>query len=506
MQRLSLELMNSDAFEDASRVVRRPGYNPENLNAGIVHIGIGNFHRAHQAVYVDDLLAKSGEDWRITAISLRKPDMRDRMQLQDCLYTLCESCSEGEHLRVIGSVESVLVAPENPSAVIDALASENTYVVTVTVTEKGYYLIPGEWELDLANPDIAADIADSESPKTLFGFLLAACKLRRERGQRGFSILSCDNLPENGGLLKSCLLAVARLKDQSLAYWIEENLGFCSTMVDCMVPATTVELVKRIQSDTGYRDMACLQSEAFRQWVIEDNFVTKCPDWRAVGVMVVEDVAPFERMKLRLLNGSHSALAYMGRLLDYNYIHEAVGNELLQRFVVALMRRELMATLAGVEGVDLPRYCEQVLARFANPAIPYTCMQVASDSSQKLAQRLLQPANELNALGRPCPMICVVIAAWLAFLFRSRCAGKETNIGDPGAAGLIGVMQKLGNMGNFPSDNHVRVLLMRAGVVPAALLSSDAFVVAVARALGLILKEGVEATLAAALRIEAEGV
>ncbi|WGL15773.1 mannitol dehydrogenase family protein [Microbulbifer bruguierae] len=469
-----------------------PGYNPSELGCGIVHIGIGNFHRAHQAVYVDEILRQSGGDWRITAVSLRNPDMRDRMQSQNCLYTLCERTADRENLRVVGAVAKVLVAPENPTAVIDALAAKSTSVVTVTVTEKGYCLKPGGRELDLSHPEIVHDVLHPAAPKTLVGFLLAACRLRRDRGLPGFNLLSCDNLSDNGALLRDCLLSAARLQDSSLVSWIAQEVGFCSTMVDCMVPATSDDIAENIQSHAGYRDTACLLSENFRQWVIEDNFVAPTPDWRSAGASVVADVAPYERMKLRLLNGSHSALAFLGALRGYTYIYEAATDRQIRWFVMALMRREMLSTLEALPDIDLEQYCTTLLDRFSNPSVPYTCQQVASDSSQKLPQRILEPIAERSRRGEQSPLLTGVVAAWLGYLFLGTFSAQRFELRDPAAQPLVEMLQRQKHQKNFPTLDQMRALLTHAGIVPATLLRGEPFLGMVQDRLARLIEGGVE--------------
>ena len=473
--------------------VAMPGYNPAEFGCGIVHIGIGNFHRAHQAVYVDEILRRSGGDWRITAVSLRSPDMRDRMQSQNYLYTLCERRADDEAMRVVGAVASVLVAPENPTAVIDALAAESTHVVTVTVTEKGYCLMPGGRELDLSHPGIVHDVLHPAAPKTLMGFLLAAGRKRRDRGLPGFNLLSCDNLPDNGVLLRDCLLSVARLQDSSLAAWMAKEIGFCNTMVDCMVPATSEVIAEDIQKRAGYRDNACLLSENFRQWVIEDKFVAPTPDWRSVGISVVADVAPYERMKLRLLNGSHSALAFLGALRGYRYIHEAADDPLIRPFIRALMHREIQPTLDTLPDVDLSGYCANLLTRFCNPSLPYTCQQVASDSSQKLPQRILEPILERLNRQQRSPLLSTVIAAWLAYIFLGSFSADKFPLNDAGSRSLVEMLKRQKCQKSFPTQDHVRALLTHAGIVPATLLRSEFFVPVVWDRLTRLIEGGIEA-------------
>lgn len=489
----------SDGADTLGNGVAMPGYNPADLGCGIVHIGIGNFHRAHQAVYVDEILRQCGGDWRITAVSLRSPEVRDRMQSQNCLYTLCERSAGNERMRVVGAVAKILVAPEDPGAVIEALAAGSTSVVTVTVTEKGYCLKPGGRDLDLSHVDIEHDILHPAAPKTLVGFLLAACRLRRERGIPGFNLLSCDNLPDNGALLRGCLLTAARLQDSTLAHWIEASIGFCSTMVDCMVPATSNAIAESIQRRAGYSDTACVLSENFRQWVIQDNFIAPTPDWGSAGASVVHDVAPYERMKLRLLNGSHSALAFLGALHGYNYIYEAAADPQIRVFVTALMHREVLPTLDALPEYDLLSYCASLLSRFSNPSVPYTCQQVASDSSQKLPQRTLAPIVERLSRGEQSPLLETVIAAWLGYIVCGVSSARDFPLQDAGAQLLVEMLKRQKKQRGFPARDHVAALLTHAGIVPAVLLHSEHFVGVIRERLDSFINSGVEPTLQALL-------
>ena len=476
--------------------VQRPAYDPKSRAVGIVHMGIGNFHRAHQAVFIDDLLGKTQGDWRITAVSLRSPAMRDKMRGQDYLYTLKEKDANQEHLRVIGAIDSVLVAPENPSAVIDALASPSTYVVTITVTEKGYCLMPGSRELDLDNAEVQSDITRAGPPKTLIGFLLEASRVRRAKGLKGLNILSCDNLPDNAQLLKHGLLTAARLQDSELASWIETHLGFCSTMVDRIVPATTAQHLDSIHQATGLSDTGALLSETFRQWVIENNFVTRRPDWTLAGALVVDRVAPYEAMKLRLLNGSHSALAYMGHLLGFEFIHQAIGHSALKQFVANLMLQDMLPTLANLHDVDLAQYCDSILARFANAAVPYGCLQVASDGSQKLPQRMIQPMNQARATGKLPTGPATVIAAWLAYLTKSCKQGEEFSINDSGAEKLLPMLTRQQLTPQFPSLEHTQALLTHSGLFSKSQLDDTELIELIQMTFRRIHRDGLATVLA----------
>ena len=289
-----------------------PGYAPEAHGVGIVHLGIGAFHRAHQAVYVDDLLAVHGGDWRIMGVSLRSPAVRDQLVPQDGRYTLVERRGAGDVLLQIGSVAGVLVAGENPQAVIDLIAQPAVKIVSLTVTEKGYCHNPATATLDLAHPEIIHDLANPAAPRSAIGYLAAGLAARRTSGAPPPTVLCCDNLPENGAVLRRVLTAFARLHDPDLATWIDAEVAFPSTMVDRIVPAVTDADIARLADRIGVTDLAMVKTEAFSQWVIEDWFAGARPRFEDVGVQIVRDVRPFELAKLRMLNGSHSTLAYLG--------------------------------------------------------------------------------------------------------------------------------------------------------------------------------------------------
>ncbi|UTA48646.1 mannitol dehydrogenase family protein [Simiduia sp. 21SJ11W-1] len=497
MRQLNLESLSDcpTPKASASGKLSVPAYNPATNTAGIVHLGVGNFHRAHQAVYIDDILARSSGPWRIIGVSMRSPTMRDKMAPQQYLYTLKEMDQNSESLRVIGAIARVLVAPEDPQAVIDVLSAETTTNVTLTVTEKGYCLKPGSRSLDLSLPDIQHDITHPTHPRTVIGFLLAAARNRMQNQIAGFNVLSCDNLPNNAQLLRDALLCAARLVDSALAEWIQTNLGFCNTMVDRIVPATTAEHQAAIEQQTGLKDEGSLICETFRQWIIEDNFVAPTPDWQSAGALVVDDVAPYEKMKLRLLNGSHSALAYLGHLAGYTYIHEAVNDPAIRGFVKQLMQSAMRPTLPSLKGVDLDEYCQTLIARFANAKVPYRCAQVASDGSQKLPQRALEPATELLKLGKPTHQIATLVGAWLAFLTKSRLQSDSYDVNDPGCRALLDMIAKQCDNKAFPTTEQSIALLTHSGIVPSLLLNDAQFTSAVHHAFTRFLHEQTVAVL-----------
>ena len=392
-----------------------PGYDRAGLRPGIVHLGLGAFVRAHLAAYTEDALAVAPGDWGIIGVSLQRPDQRDRLAPQDGLYTTLERDGGGVRARITGCVGRVLVAPEDPGAVLDAMAAPGCRIVSLTVTEKGYCHNPATGRLDTRHPDIIHDLT-AGAPRSAIGLIVAALGRRRAAGLAPFTVLSCDNLPNNGRLVAGLVAAFAGLRDADLAAWIAANGAFPATMVDRIVPAATQADLDDAAALTGLSDAAAISHEPFRQWVIEDRFVGGArPGWERVGAQLVADVAPFEHMKLRLLNAAHSALAYLGYLAGHETIAAAVADPALRGFVRGLWREEIIPVVPAPPGVDLHRYADDLLTRFANPAIRHRTWQIAMDGSQKLPQRLLATARERLARGLGIGRLALAIAAWIRY-------------------------------------------------------------------------------------------
>lgn len=400
--------------------IDRPRYDREAVRAGIFHLGVGAFHRAHQAVYVDRCLAAGERGWGILGASLQSAASRDALAPQGCLYTLAVRDGAGESLSVIGALLGVHLAPENPSAVLDAMADPAIRIVTLTVTEKAY-LRNAQGDLDAAHPAIAADLRTPGAPRTIFGFLAGALERRRAAGVPPFTILSCDNLPANGATLHRLLIQFADLRDSAMSAFIAQQVACPSSMVDCIVPATTVEDRDAISARLGVRDEAPVVTEPFMQWVIEDRFPAGRPDWERFGVTMVEDVAPFELMKLRLLNGAHSALAYLGQLLGFETVADCFAQP-EARALAGAVWRESSDTLPRVPGLDPADYTRQLASRFSNPALRHRTAQIANDGSQKLPQRIIAPALERLEKGQEARALSFVVALWIKAL-ASRKAG-----------------------------------------------------------------------------------
>ncbi len=415
--------------------LRWPAYDRSRVTPGIVHIGVGAFHRAHQAVYVDDALG-GDSGWGIVGVSLRSAATHDALAPQDNLYTLITRAPDADSFRVVGSLIDTLVAPEDPDAVVARLADPATRIVSITVTEAGYCLGAGGDGLDPAHPQIAAEASGDAPPLSMPGVIVAGLARRRAGGLAPFTVMSCDNLRHNGAVTRSVLIDYAALIDPSLAGWLEDHLICPSTMVDRIVPRTTAEDIRRVDEACGYHDARPVVSEPFSQWVIEDTFPLGRPPLASPGLTFVSDVGPWEEMKLRLLNGSHSALAYLGLLAGHDTVAGAFADPVLRRFVTRLARDELIATLAAPADLDPHTYLGRLHERFANPRMRHLLVQIASDGSQKLPQRLLPAARRLARTGTPPVSIATVIAAWIRCWQRVGSGHAAFTLSDPFAPSL----------------------------------------------------------------------
>ncbi|PVE21274.1 mannitol dehydrogenase [Microvirga sp. KLBC 81] len=433
----------------------RPGYDRDRLRTGIVHLGLGAFVRAHQALYTEDLLATEPGDWGMTGISLQRPDQRDRLMPQGRLYTALQKDASGVSARIVGCLNSVMVAAEDPVAVVEAMADPSIRIVSLTVTEKGYCIDPATGRLQEHHPDIQHDLEYPGEPRTAVGFILAALERRRDAGMAPFTVLCCDNLPSNGHLLASLVSDFAALRDCGLATWVERYAAFPSTMVDRIVPATTTEDIAEAARLTGLADAAPVVHEPYRQWVIEDRFIDNSrPRWERVGAELVSDVAPYEHMKLRLLNGAHSALAYLGYLAGHETIADTMADPALRLYVEGLWQ-EIIPVVPAPPGTDLSSYAKTLLERFSNPAIRHRTWQIAMDGSQKLPQRLLSTVRERLAPNVDLPRIALAVAAWLRYVGGTDERGREIDVRDPLAAHLRAVLDRAGEA---PQD-RVRAVL-----------------------------------------------
>jgi fructuronate reductase len=422
--------------EALSADVHRPTYDRNTQQTGIVHFGIGAFHRAHQAVYTDDAMAAGDRDWAISGVSLRSPDVRDALQPQDGLYSVTERDSAGEQLRVIGSVREVLVGGEDAERVIAALASAHVHIATFTVTEKGYLRDPDKGSLLTTATDLAHDLQGGGTPRTIYGFLEHGLARRRAAGLPGMTLMSCDNLASNGRQLAALLDEFLELRDPTLAQWARSENSYPCTMIDRIVPATTAADVARVAGLLGCEDRAAVMTEKFSQWVIEDRFAGPRPKWEAGGAQFAADVAPFETAKLRMLNGAHSALAYVGLGLGFEYVHQAIADPDLNALVRRIMK-EAAASLTPASGQDLAAYAETLERRFANASLAHRLIQIAMDGTQKIPQRWLASVATLFKQGRQPSGLLFALASWIAFA----CTGQR-KLDDPLAGRLAAIRER----------------------------------------------------------------
>ena len=403
--------------------VARAGYDRASQRIGIVHLGLGAFHRAHQAVYTDDAMAAGDRDWAIAGASLRSAGVHDQMAPQDGLYTVTERSSEGESVRLIGAIREVTVAAKAPERLAALLAAADTRIVTLTVTEKGY------WRRPDGATDLAGIVADGNS---IYHHLAQAVMARQAAGLAPLTLVSCDNLPDNGRVLRAGVAAFLDHQGETAArQWFERDWRCPNTMVDRIVPAVTDDDRARVEPVLGMRDEAAVITEPYRQWVIEDDFAGDRPRWEVGGAQFVADVAPYETAKLRMLNGAHSALAYLGLERGHRFVHEAVADPAIRPVVERLMRQEAATSFTSAEGQQLDPYADALLARFANVTLEHRLSQIASDGSQKVGPRWL---SSLAAHRGDAPATLTALAAWLRFIRTGNDASP-----DPRRAELAGL-------------------------------------------------------------------
>jgi fructuronate reductase len=399
--------------------IRRPAYDRDDQHCGIVHFGIGAFHRAHQALYTEEALEAGDRDWAITGVSLRSQQVREQLAPQGGLYTVTESGSSGHATRLVGAVREVLVAAQDPARVIATLAAPQTRVVSISITEKGYWRASDQL-LDLNAADIRHDLDPQLPPRTLYGFLAAGLAQRRRLGLPGLTLLSCDNLTANGRQLQALLEQFLERCDSATAAWLRAHCTCPSTMVDRIVPATTARDLAWLDGRLGLHDAAAVFTEPFRQWVIEDRFAGPRPRWEVGGAQWVQDTAAYETAKLRMLNGAHSALAYVGLFRGHEFVHQAVADPPLLELVNRLMREESARSFEPAPNQSLSQYADALLARFANSARPHSLKQIAMDGSQKIPQRWLPTLRTLAAAGSDCPALLQALGAWIAYVRADR--------------------------------------------------------------------------------------
>lgn len=468
--------------------VQRPAYDRSQLKTRMVHIGFGAFHRAHQALATDKLAAQ-GSDWGYCEVNLNSGTLIQALRQQDLLYTLTEMADESLHTRVIGVVTQALHGKgDGIDAVIEAMSQPDVAIVSMTVTEKGYCYMPSSGKLNPDHPDIVHDLANPTEPRSLPGLILAAIIRRRERHLPPFSVMSCDNMPENGHVTRNVITQLAERHSAELADYIQTHITFPSTMVDRIVPAMTDAAFDALAQRLGSRDPVAVEAEPFFQWVIEDNFVNGRPAWENAGAELVSDVLPFEEMKLRMLNGSHSFLAYLGFLAGYEHISDCMADACYRAAARALMLQDQAPTLR-TQGVDLEAYADSLIARYENRAIKHRTYQIATDGTQKLPQRLLDSARWHLRNGTSCDFVLLGVAGWMRYVSGVDEQGQAIEIRDP-------LKDQLANIVANSEDGAARVkaLLGLNAVFGDDLLQQPAFVSRVTELYLQLLQQGARAT------------
>ncbi|MGA7901827.1 MAG: mannitol dehydrogenase family protein [Terrimicrobiaceae bacterium] len=469
--------------------IQVPQYDRQKVGQAMMHVGVGGFHRAHQALYTDDLL-NQGEDsqWGFCGVGLLKHDarIRDVMQSQDCLYTLVERSLAGDTARVIGSIVNFSFAPDDSQKVIEQMASPATRILSLTITEGGYY-ISSTGELDAQHPDLQRDLANPHEPSCAFGYILEALDRRRIRGLAPFTVMSCDNIQSNGEVAKKMLMAFAELRDPQLKNWMAENCLFPNSMVDRITPATTDEHRSLVKDKFGIDDGWPVMTESFKQWVIEDHFVQGRPKWELVGAQMTSDVLPYEKMKLRLLNASHQALCYIGMLLGYQLVHETMEDSDIRKLVEKMMDDEVTPILSEVPGVDLTEYKKTLIERFANPAIRDQLSRIGIYGSSGIPKFVLPTVEEQLKRGGPIKLLSFTVASWFRYLDGLDESGKEMPMLDPMAPKLRERAKAAGK--------DARQLLGMREVFSEELANASAFANQVSDTLDSFYAEGARATL-----------
>ncbi|WP_045821513.1 mannitol dehydrogenase family protein [Williamsia herbipolensis] len=392
---------------------------PSALTIGIAHFGVGGFHRAHEAMFVDRLLAAGHTDWAICGIGVLPGDRRitDILAAQDHLYTLATTDADGRRdTRVIGAVADMIFAPDRPRDVLDVLTAPGTRIVSLTITEGGYGVDDTTGEFAPRDALTLRDLDHPDDPRSVFGFIVAALRMRRDAGLAPFTVMSCDNIEHNGRVARAAVTGFAARHDADLARWIDENVAFPSSMVDRITPATTDAVVAQVGRELGVDDAWPVASEAFAQWVLEDSFSAGRPPFDDVGVVLVDDVEPYEHMKLRLLNASHQVLSHLGVLAGYTYVHEALADADIRGFVGSYMRREALPTLRPVPGVDLDDYITQLLERFSNLAIRDTLARQMVNTSDRVPKFVLPVIADRLRAAASIDHAALMLAAWCAVL------------------------------------------------------------------------------------------
>ena len=476
--------------------VQQPRYDRQQLRSRIVHFGFGAFHRAHQALLTNRVLNEKGGDWGICEISLFSGDvLMSQLRAQDHLFSVLEKGAEGNQAIVVGAVHECLNAKlDSLAAIIEKFCEPQVAIVSLTITEKGYCIDPATGKLDMHNTRILHDLENPTEPHSAPGILVEALHRRRERGLPPFTVLSCDNIPDNGHVVKNAVLGMAQKRSAELAGWIDAHVSFPGTMVDRIVPAATETSLAEITQELGVEDPCAISCEPFIQWVIEDNFVAGRPEWEAAGVQMVKDVLPWEQMKLRMLNGSHSFLAYLGYLAGYAHINECMEDASFREAARRVMLNEQAPTLR-ITDVDLTAYADSLIDRFANPALQHRTWQIAMDGSQKLPQRMLDGIRVHLERKSAWPLLALGVAGWIRYVSGTDERGDAIDVRDP-------LSDKIQSLVKASSEvERVNALLTLSEVFGQDLPHNSVFVDAVNEAYQRLTRDGARLAVIETLKI-----
>jgi fructuronate reductase len=477
-----------------------PSFERSTLTARIVHIGFGAFHRAHQGLYTSEMIEKTGSDWGICEINLFGGQLIQQLRDQDHLYSVLEKNTDANVCKISKSViESVHPNLDGKQAVLNKLAEPQVAIVSLTITEKGYCADLSSGRLDLNNALIIADLADPQNPSSAIGYIVEALRMRKAASITPFTVMSCDNIQENSHVAKQVILDYANTLDRELGAWIESNVSFPCTMVDRIVPAITDQSLAEITESLGVEDLCGIICEPFRQWVIEDNFVNGRPEWDAVGAMFVADVVPFENMKLRMLNGSHSFLAYLGYLAGYRYIYETMADDAFRQAAFQLMINEQATTLSMPEGTNLTEYANLLISRFSNASVKHETWQIATDGSQKLPQRFCESLRFHLKNDTPMTWLVLGVAGWMVYVSERDEQGNEIIVNDPMLGQIRGAYKKAKT-----AEEIVMSLLGLSNIFGLDLIENKTFVAQLITAVDDLKTMGAKALISKTLQFQAE--
>ena len=477
--------MNINLSEEELKKLPRPIRKEPAITPRIMHLGPGAFFRSFVASLIDEVNRNDVEKWGIIAVSLNSESTFNQLVGQDLVFNALSMSSKKKQVQQISSISDFSVAKKEGKSVLDVLSNEQIEIVSFTITEKGYHYNSDKKELDFGNQNIIDDLGNPQTPKTAVGFLVAGLRERYINGKTPFTVLSCDNLPNNGAVVKKIVLDFAQKIDPSLAKWISKEVSFPSSMVDRITPATKDQDIINFAEEYGVYDPALVVHEEFFQWVIEDNFSVGRPKFELAGIQMVSNVELHEKMKLRCLNGTHSALAYLGYLAGCNTIAECIFDDSMGNYIQYLWEKEIIPTLETPEGEDLNDYCSELLQRYQNPAIEHRTWQIAMDGSQKLPQRILETVSDLLKHQRNFQGLALAIAAWIKYVTGKDVNGNMIDVRDPLAKDFAMIAKK-----SKTSEHYVDSILDQSKVFPANLRDSSAFRIEIQKSYNFLEQNG----------------